>query len=90
MRERKSSKNLLLGLGLDAKDGHVRVTRGKNFYLFGGSKPTHDVMQEKAVKFNEQLKARGKTIDDVDHEEFNEIAGKIGLDPLLRPNTDPK
>ena len=79
---RGSLRKLLLGLGFDAKDGHLRITRGKNFYLFGGSKPTHEGMQEKAIKFNEQLKTRGKTIDEVNREEFNEIADKIGLAPL--------
>ena len=79
---RESLRKLLLGLGFDAKDGHLRITRGKNFYLYGGSKPTHEVMQEKAIKFNEQLKARGKTIYDVNREELNEIVDKIGLKPL--------
>ena len=79
---RGNLRKLLLGFGFDAKDGHVRMTRGKNFYLSGGSNPTHEVMQEKAIKFNEQLKARGKTIDEVNREEFNEIADKIGLKPL--------
>ena len=49
------SKKILLGLGFDNKDGHVRVTKGKNFRLYGGSEVTHDEMQEKAIKFNEQL-----------------------------------
>ena len=79
---KNSLRRLLLGLGFDAKDGHLRISRGKNFYLYGGSKPTHEVMQEKAIKFNEQLKTRGKTIDEVNREEFNEIADKIGLKPL--------
>ena len=79
-------RKLLLGLGFDAKDGHVRITRGKNFRLYGGSKPTHEMMQEKAIKFNEQLKSRGKTMDDVNREEFNEIAEKIGLKPLAHEN----
>ncbi len=72
-------KKILLGLGLDSKDGHVRVTKGDNFRLYGGSEETHEVMQEKAVKFNEALTKRGKTLDDIHHEEFCEIADKIGL-----------
>jgi hypothetical protein len=39
-------------------------------------------MQEKAVKVNEQLKRRGKTLESVSHEEFHEIADKVGM-PLL-------
>jgi hypothetical protein len=75
-------KAWLLGLGLDAKDGHTRITKGDNFKLVGGSEETHGVMQEKAVKVNEQLKRRGKTLESVSHEEFHEIADKVGM-PLL-------
>jgi hypothetical protein len=75
-------KALLLGLGLDNKDGHTRVTLGENFRLVGGSEETHGVMQEKAVKMNENLKRRGKTLDTVSREEFHEIADELGM-PLL-------
>ena len=75
-------KAVLLGLGTDAKDGHTRVTRGPNFHLVGGSEETHGVMQEKAVKMNEQLKKRGKTLAEVSRAEFEEIADKLGM-PLL-------
>ena len=72
-------KKILLGLGLDSKDGHVRVTKGANFRLYGGSEETHEVMQEKAIKFNEQLGKRSKTLDEINKDEFCEIAEKIGL-----------
>lgn len=73
-------KRILLGLGFDCKDGHKRITTGRNFYLLGGSKETHSEMQEKAVKFNEQLDRRGKTLDDIGPKELYEIADKIGLE----------
>jgi hypothetical protein len=72
-------KKVLLGLGFDCKDGHIRITKGANFRLFGGSKETHEMMQEKAVKFNEQLKNRRKSLDDINKREFVEIARTIGL-----------
>ena len=72
-------RRILLGLGFDAEDGHVRITKGKNFRLFGGSKETHEMMQEKAIKFNEQLERRKKTLDDINEKEFYEIAKVIGL-----------
>ncbi|MBN2453441.1 MAG: hypothetical protein JXB40_04185 [Candidatus Omnitrophica bacterium] len=75
----KKRKTVLLGLGLDGKDGHVRITKGRNFRLYGGSEETHEVMQEKAVKFNEHLDKRRKTLDDIGKEEFVEIAEKVGL-----------
>ena len=80
----KDLKRALLGLGFDAKDGHVRVTRGKNFYLYGGSKDTHGQMQEKAIKFNEELDHRHKRLDDIERKEFNDIAHKIGLSPASK------
>jgi hypothetical protein len=72
-------KSLLLGLGFDNKDGHCRITRGDNFRLFGGSQDTHSLMQEKAIKFNEQLKRKGKTLDDISPVEFRDIAQQIDL-----------
>ena len=72
-------KALLLGLGLDCADGHIRVTKGPNFRLYGGAEETHSLMQEKALKINEHLKRRGKTLDDISRQEFHEIAEKIGI-----------
>jgi len=77
--KKNKAKKKLLGLGLDAKDDHVRVTTGENFKLIGGSEETHGVMQEKAVKMNEHLKRRGKTLDTVTHDEFHEIADDLGM-----------
>ncbi len=73
------NKKVLLGLGFDSKDGHVRITKGENFRLFGGSQETHEMMQEKAVKFNEQLDKRHKSLDDINEKEFFDIARKVGL-----------
>jgi len=72
-------RKMLLGLGFDAKDGHTRITKGNNFYLFGGSKNTHGHMQEIAMKFNEQLKKKKKTLDEISEKEFIDIARKIGV-----------
>lgn len=71
-------KAVLLGVGLDS-DGHKRVTRGPNFALVGGSKETHEQMTEKAIKINEKLKARGKQLEQVTREEFDDIAHDVGL-----------
>ena len=82
-------KKMLFGVGLDNKDGHTRVTAGDNFRLVGGSEETHGVMQEKAIKLNEHLKRRGKTLDSVGREEFHEIADKIGM-PVAEPKPGKK
>jgi hypothetical protein len=74
----KKAKALLLGVGLDS-DGHKRVTTGPNFALLGGTKETHEVMTEKAIKINEKLAARGKKLEEVSREEFDDIAATVGL-----------
>ena len=55
----KNNTALLLGMGLDGRDEHRRITRGDNFCLVGGSEETHEKMTETAVKFNEKLSKRG-------------------------------
>jgi len=68
----------MLGVGLDS-DGHKRVTTGPNFALVGGSKDTHEQMTEKAVKINEKLERKGKTLENVTRDEFDDIAHEVGL-----------
>jgi len=75
----KYPRKILLGLGFDCADGHVRVTKGKNFRIYGGSEQTHGLMQEKAVKFNERLNKHNKTLDEITSKEFRDIAHDIGL-----------
>lgn len=74
----KKAKAVLLGFGLDS-DGHKRITTGENFALVGGTRETHEVMTEKAVKINEKLAARGKQLEEVSREEFDDIAASVGL-----------
>jgi hypothetical protein len=75
---KKGPKAVMLGLGLDG-DGHKRVTTGPNFALVGGSKDTHEQMTEKAVKINEKLARKGKSLETVTSEEFDDIAHAVGL-----------
>lgn len=79
MPKKRKKKALLLGLGLDNDDGHTRITTGENFFLAGGSEETHQHMTEGAIKLNEQLKKRGKQLEDVSHDEFLDLAHKAGL-----------
>lgn len=75
----RNYRKILLGLGFDSKDGHLRITKGENFRLFGGSEETHEMMQEKAIKFNEQLDKRHKHLEEINEKEFREISKVIGL-----------
>lgn len=74
----KKRRSLLLGLGLD-NDEHVRITRGKNFHLLGGSQQTHESMQEQAIKLNEKLDQRGRELDEISRAEFVDLAREVGM-----------
>ncbi len=69
----------LLGVGLDNDDGHVRLTRGRNFHLVGGSHDTHQSMQEKCIKLNEKLDACGKELEDLETGEFLDLAAECRM-----------
>ena len=75
---KRHRKAVLLGVGLDS-DGHKRVTTGPNFALVGGSENTHEEMTEKAIKINEKLAEKGKQLEEVSYEEFEDIAHSVGL-----------
>jgi hypothetical protein len=80
----KKGRAILLGVGLDS-DGHKRITTGPNFALVGGSKETHEVMTEKAILLNEKLAAKGKDLDTVSREEFDDVAHAVGLQRRPEP-----
>ena len=62
-----------LGLGLDNKDGHQRISRSEHFLLMGGSQETHERMQNMAIKFSEALRREGKQLQETPVEEVLEI-----------------
>ena len=68
----KNNSALLLGVGLDNRDEHRRITRGDNFYLVGGTEETHERMTETAIKFNEKLARKGKQLAELSPQEFAE------------------
>ena len=77
-KNKNGAKAMMLGVGLDS-DGHKRITKGDNFALVGGTEETHDQMTETAVKINENIASRGKRLEEVSHEEFDDIAHDVGL-----------
>ena len=70
---RREPKSMRMGLGLDNKDGHKRLTQGDNFVMVGGSEETHERMTETAIRFNEKLAKRGKALEELSPEEFRDI-----------------
>jgi hypothetical protein len=83
--QKKKRKALLLGLGLDS-DGHKRITTGDNFKLVGGTQETHELMTESVIKLNEKIKARGKQLETVSRDEFNDLALEVGLKKIEPKN----
>ncbi len=67
----------LLGIGLDGRKGDLYVTRGENFYLHGGSKPTHERMRETVLRFNDKVDERGKHLEQINARELGEISREL-------------
>jgi hypothetical protein len=66
----------LLGVGLDNDDGHKRITTGEQFAIVGGSEDTHGRMTETVVKTFEELRQRGKQLQEIEPTELAEILDK--------------
>jgi len=66
----------LLGLGLDCKDGHKRITQADKFSILGGSEETHDRMTETLLKTMEDLSIKGKALEEASSEELSDIIAK--------------
>jgi len=72
-RKKKVKAAALLGVGLDNDDGHKRITTGPKFAVVGGSAETHERMTETVVKTFEELKQRGKQLEEVETSELKDI-----------------
>jgi len=74
MKPRKHSH--LLGIGLDNEDGHKRLTQAEKFSIVGGSEETHEKMTETLIKTFEDLKTKGKQLEETEKEELAEIINR--------------
>lgn len=75
-KKKPAGSAALLGVGLDNDDGHKRITTGEKFAIVGGSERTHERMTETVVKTFEELKHRGKQLEQVETAELAEILHK--------------
>lgn len=75
-KKKKTAVAGLLGVGLDHRDGHKRITTGEQFAILGGSEETHAKMTETVVKTFEELKSRGKHLHEVERSELADIIHK--------------
>jgi hypothetical protein len=67
----------LLGVGLDNRDGHQRITRGEDFLLVGGSAQTHEHMQDVAIRVTESFHEKGQRLQDISGEEVADLIRKV-------------
>jgi hypothetical protein len=73
-RKRKQGEILgFIGIGLDNADGHQRISKSEHFVLVGGSAQTHERMQTTAIRFDEVLRKRGKTLQETSVHEVIEV-----------------
>ena len=66
----------LLGVGLDNDDGHKRITRAEKFSVVGGSSNTHEKMTETLMKTFEDLRRKGRELEETDPKEIAELIHK--------------
>ncbi len=69
----KPKIHALVGVGLDGRDGHQRITRGEKFVILGGSRETHERMTESVVKTVERLHRKGKELEDAEPREIADL-----------------
>ncbi len=67
----------LLGVGFDADDGHVRITKGENYDVLMGSDASHDYIQKLIQRIEDELKRRGIKLEDLTPEELGEFIKPI-------------
>ena len=67
----------LLGVGFDAEDGHVRITKGENYDVLMGSDESHEYIQQLIRKIEEALSDQGLTLEDLTPEEFSSFVQSV-------------
>ena len=75
--EKRRRITRLLGIGFDAEDGHVRITKGEGHDVLMGSEESHEYLQQLIKRIEDALQAQGITLDDIDPEEFGDFVSSI-------------
>lgn len=61
---------------MDNQDGHKRITQAEKFAVVGGSEETHDRMTETLMKTCEDLKRKGRELEDAAPDEVADLLHK--------------
>ncbi|MDX2109133.1 MAG: hypothetical protein SFY80_02720 [Verrucomicrobiota bacterium] len=75
-KRNSNNKAALLGIGLDNKDGHKRITTAEQFAVVGGSAETHERMTETLIKTFEVIKQSGTALEETHPAKLAEIIQK--------------
>ncbi len=76
MSNRISKRSHLVGIGLDNKDDHKRITQAEEFSVLGGSEETHEKMTETLCKTFEEIHDKGKSLETIEANELVDIISK--------------
>lgn len=76
MQSKKVNVRHLVGVGLDGNDGHKRITRAEKFSVVGGSAETHEKITETVIKTFEDLKKKGKDLEETEPRELADLLQK--------------
>lgn len=63
----------LLGVGFDAADGHMRLTRGERHDVLMGSEESHEYLSQLILKIEKELAESGLNLDGISPEELTEL-----------------
>ena len=67
----------LLGVGFDSEDGHVRITKGKNYDVIMGSDKSHEFILELIDKIESEIESRGLNLGDITPDEFSQLVEAV-------------
>ncbi len=67
----------MLGVGFDAGDGHIRITKGEKYDVLMGSAESHEYIQQLIQKIETEIETRNRSLDDFTPEEFGELVQSV-------------
>lgn len=76
MDKKHTKSTHLLGVGFDNDDGHKRITQAEKFSIIGGSHDTHERMTETVIKTFENIRDKGKDLEEVEPKELADLLVK--------------
>lgn len=72
-RRVKRGRAVVVGLGLDDGEGHIRYTRGDDIELYGGSQASHAEMQRRMRKIQDEIARLGIRLDSMTFEQYQTL-----------------